>query len=220
MSAYNDSRLPVYFTRSQYDGGIHGGVSGDNNNGAAAPFSTTAYWSRPNMAYDSPVSFITRAEVEFFLAEYYAESGDFSNGANHYNAAIQASFASAGVSGADAAIAAYPFDSANWKRSLGVQKWVHLGCLNTFQGWCELRRLKYPSFGTTTGTDMYPGGSNFSIDTSILSPGYLYTPYQVYDGVGPDKIAQRFPYSQYSENTNEDQVPDFPGFTAPIFWAK
>lgn len=218
MSAYNDNRLPVYFTRSQYDGGIHGGVSGDNNNGAAAPFSTTAYWSRPNMAYDSPVDFISLAEIEFFLAEYYAENGDFNAGAQHYSAAVNASFASAGVDGAEAAISAYPFDTENWKRSLGVQKWVHFGCVNTFQGWCELRRLKYPSFdASVTGEDMYPGGQNFSITTSILTPGYLYTPYKSY--LEDNELAQRFPYSNASENTN-DNVPEFPGFTEPIFWAK
>ena len=220
MNAYGDNRLPVYFTRSQYDGGIHGSVSGDNMSTAAAPYGSTGYWSRPNMAYDSPVSFISLAEIEFFLAEYYAESGDLSAGASHYAAALNASFASAGVSGAEAALNAYPFDQANWKRSLGVQKWIHLGCVNTFEGWCELRRLKYPSFDTSvTGTDMYPGTSNCDVNTSLLTPGYLYKHYKVYDEVGSNQIAQRFPYSTASANTN-DNVPEFPGFLAPIFWAK
>ena len=220
MSAYNDTRLPVYFTRSQYDGGIHGSVSGDNMGTAAAPWGTMTYWSRPNMAYDSPVSFISLAEIEFFLAEYYAENGDLNAGASHYQAALNASYDSAGVSGADAAMQAYPFDAANWKRSLGVQKWVHLGCVNTFEGWCELRRLKYPTFDpAVTGVDMYPGTTNCEVNTSILAPGYLYTPFMVYAGVGENKIAQRFPYSANSVNTN-DNVPEFPGFLAPVFWAK
>ena len=220
MKAYGDNRIGSYFTRSQYDGDFHGSVSGDNLSTAAQPWGSMAYWSRPNMAYNTPVSFISLAEIEFFLAEYYAENGDMSNGAAHYQAAIEASYASAGVSGADAAIAAYPFDSANWKRSLGVQKWVHLSGVNTYEGWCELRRLKYPSFDTNvTGEDMYPGTSNCTVDTSILSPGYLYTAYQVYSGVGDNKLAQRFPYSDASETTN-DNVPEFPGFLAPIFWAK
>ena len=220
MNAYGDNRLASYFTRSQYDGEVHGSVSGTNMNGAAAPYASTAYWSRPNMAYDSPVSFISLAEIEFFLAEYYAESGDMATGARHYQAAIEASFASAGVSGSAAAIAAYPFDNANWKRSLGVQKWLHLSGVDTFEGWCELRRLKYPSFDpSVTGEDMFPGTANCNVDVSILTPGYLYTPYQVYSEVGDDKIAQRFPYSTASTTTN-DNVPDFPGFLAPIFWAK
>ena len=152
------------------------------------------------MAYDSPVNFISYPEIEFFLAEYYAENGNMAEGAAHYEAAINASYANAGVSGADAAIAAYPFDSANWKASLGVQKWVHLGCVDTFEGWCELRRLKYPEFDpSVTGEDMYPGTSNCEVNTSILSPGHLYTPYHVYSEVGNNKVAQRFPYSQASE---------------------
>lgn len=220
MKAYGDNRLPVYFSPSSYDGDVHGSVSGTNMNGAASPFSTTAYWSRPNMAYDSPVSFISLAEIEFFLAEYYAEKGDMTNGAAHYEAAIRASFASAGVSGAEAAIAAYPFDSSNWKRSLGVQKWVHLSGVETFEGWCELRRLKYPSFDpSVTGADMFPGTANCNVDVSILTPGYLYTPFQVYDEVGPNQLAQRFPYSSATTDVN-DNAPDFPGFLVPIFWAK
>lgn len=221
MNAYGDNRLPVYFTPSQVDGQVHGSVSGTNMNGAATPWGTTAYWSRPNMAYDSPVSFISLAEIEFFLAEYYADvMNDVNAGANHYAAAIKASFESAGVDGAEAAIAAYPFDSTNWKRSLGVQKWVHLGCINTYEGWCELRRLKYPSFDiSVTGKDMFPGTANCEVNTSLLTPGYLYTPYQVYAEVGDDKLAQRFPYSTASSTTNEN-VPEFPGFLSPIFWAK
>ena len=219
MNAYGDARLPVYFTRSSYDGQVHGSVSGTNMNGAAAPYSTTAYWSRPNMAYDTPVSFISLAEIEFFLAEYYAES-NISEGAAHYEAAVKASYASAGVSGAEAAIAAYPFDSSNWKRSLGVQKWVHLSGVNTFEGWCELRRLKYPSFDNSVkGVDMYPGTTGCTVDVSILTPGCLYTPYQVYDEVGDNHLAERFPYSTAAADTN-DNTPEFPGFLSPIFWAK
>ncbi len=220
MRAYGDNRMPVYFTRSSYDGDVHGSVSGTNMSGAATPYSTTAYWSRPNMSYDSPVSFISLAEVEFFLAEYYAENNQMDPGAAHYKAAVEASFASAGVSGADAAIAAYPFDSANWKRSLGVQKWLHLSGVETFEGWCELRRLKYPSFDeSVTGADMFPGTTNCEVDVSILTPGYLYTPYQVYDLVGENNIVQRFQYSTASSNVNEN-TPEFPGYLEPIFWAK
>lgn len=220
MNAYNDGRLPTYFTRSQYDGNFNGSVSGSNISTATAPWGSTTFWSRPNMAYNTPVSFISRAEIEFFLAEYYADNGDIASGASHYEAAINASFASAGVSGASAAIAAYPFDAANWKRSLGIQKWVLLGCINTFEGWCELRRLKYPTFDpNVNGTDMYAGTPNCSVDTDLLTPGYIYTPYQVFSQVGDNNIAQRFPYATASENVNEN-VPEFPGFLAPIFWAK
>lgn len=225
MKAYGDNRLPVYFTRSQYDGEVHGSVSGDNMSVAAQPYGSTSYWSRPNMAYDSPVNFISYPEIEFFLAEYYAENGNISEGAQHYEAALQSAFDTAGVSGYEAALAAYPFDSANWKASLGIQKWVHLGCVDTFEGWCELRRLKYPEFDTSvTGEDMYPGTSGCEVNTAILSPGHLYTPYHVSDLVGANEIAQRFPYSQASENTNDNVGMgtefEFPGFKAPIFWAK
>lgn len=220
MNAYSDSRLRAYFVPSLYDGKFNGSISGTNVSTAASPYSSTAYWSRPNMAYDSPVSFISKAEIEFFLAEYYAENGNMATARQHYEDAIRASFASAGVPGADAAIAAYPFTDSRWKESLGVQKWVHLSGVNTFEGWCEARRLDYPEFDTTvSGSDMFSGATNCEVDVTPLSPGHLYTPYQVYSEVGNNRLAERFPYSTASENTN-DNVPEFPGFTAPIFWAK
>lgn len=217
MSAYNDGRLSSYWTRGD-NGGFNGSVSGTNMSPAPTPYGTMSYWSRPNMSYDTPVYFISLAEIEFFLAEYYAENGDVTgNGASHYAAAINASFESAGVSGADAAIAAYPFTATNWKESLGVQKWVHLSGVNTFEGWCEIRRLKYPTFDTSvSGEDMY---SSSNVDLTLLSPGHLYTPYQVYSEVGDNQMPQRFPYSTASSTTN-DNVPEFPGFLSPIFWAK
>lgn len=217
MNAYNDGRLPSYFTKGS-DGGYNGSVSGTNMSPSPSPYGSATFWSRPNMAYNTPVSFISRAEIEFFLAEYYAENGDIATGASHYEAAINASFASAGVSGASAAIAAYPFTADAWKESLGVQKWVHLSGVNTFEGWCEIRRLKYPEFDTSvTGEDMYQGSQG--VNLSILSPGHLYTPYGVYSEVGSNNIPQRFPYASASVNTN-DNAPKFPGFLAPIFWAK
>ena len=220
MNAYADGRLRAYFVPSLYDGNFNGSISGTNLSTAASPFKSTSYWSRPNMAYDSPVSFISKAEIEFFLAEYYAENGNMATARQHYEDAIKASFASAGVTGADAAIAAYPFTDSQWKESLGVQKWVHLSGVNTFEGWCETRRLDYPAFDTAvSGSDMFTGATNCDVDVTLLSPGHLYTPYQVYSEVGNNTIAERFPYSSASETTN-DNVPEFPGFTAPIFWGK
>lgn len=218
MDAYNDGRLPAYFSPAS-DGVIRGAISGTNLSTAADPYKVAAYWSRPNMVYDTPVSFISLAEIEFFLAEYYAENGDMAKAQGYYEAAIQDSFASAGVDGADAAIAAYPFDSANWQQSLGIQKWVHLSGVNPFEGWCEVRRLKYPTFGSTTASDMYDNSGNGIVDTSMLTPGYLYTPLEVNPLVGPNTLVERFYYSNASTDTNSN-ANEIQGLTVPIFWAK
>ena len=221
MQAYGDARIPAYFSPAPADGQWRGSISGTNLSTAADPYKSVSYWCRPNMAYNTPVSFMSLAEINFFLAEYYAESGDISRGASYYEAAINASFASAGVSGAAAAIAAYPFDSANWKRSLGIQKWVHLSAVNTFEGWCEVRRLKYPTFDTSvTASDMFDDTTiNSPVDTSILSPGYLYTPLKVNSDVGNNTLVQRFYYSSSSTNTNSN-APELKSLTTPIFWAQ
>lgn len=220
MNAYNDARLPAYFSPASADGVWRGSISGTNLSTAASPYSTTTYWCRPNMAYDTPVSFMSLAEIEFFLAEYYAENGNVSTGAQHYEAAINASFASAGVSGAEAAINAYPFDASNWKRSLGIQKWVHLSGVNAFEGWCEVRRLKYPTFDpSVSASDMYDDKGGSDVDTSILSPGYLYTPLKVNSDVGDNTLVQRFYYSSSSTNVN-DNAPELKSLTTPVFWAE
>lgn len=215
MNAADDARLSAFFNPNTDKKEFTGGISGTN-------FSTTAsykatYWCRPNMAYDSPVYLITKAEVEFFLAEYEARYGSASTAEDHYKAAIAASFATAGVSGEDTVLEAYPWDTANWKKNLGIQKWVALAGTGTFEGWCELRRLKYPEIGTVTGTDLY----NVVTDVytpSLLTPGTLYTPIDPSGDLGPGKILQRWPYPESSYNRNMNK-PDAKEVSVPVFWA-
>ena len=49
-----------------------------------------------------PVYMLTVAETEFFIAEYYAKAGNAAQAEAHFNAAIEASCATAGVGGAAA----------------------------------------------------------------------------------------------------------------------
>ena len=101
-----------------------------------------------------PVNLITVSEIEFFKAEYYARYGTSADAESHYKAAIEASFTSAGLSAADATdiyTNYYPWDNANYAKLIGIQKWIALGGTNNFEAWCEMRRLKYPAFGTVTG---------------------------------------------------------------------
>ncbi len=215
MAAYDDARLSAYFNTNE-SGVYTGGVSGTN-------FSTTAsykagYWCRPNVAYDDAVSLISVAEIEFFMAEYEARYGDPSKAATHYTNAVEASFAAAGVSGADKALAAYPWDNTNYQKPLGIQKWIALSGSNNFEAWCEARRLKYPAFGTTTGSDIYDV-LNDAYDVSVYEPGTLYTPIQFDTEVGAGKMIQRFPYAESSANRNSN-IPKHKGNGTPIFWAE
>lgn len=216
MNSADDARLKAFFNPNIEKAEYTGGVSGTN-------FSTTAsykanYWCRPNMTYDAPVYFITRSEVEFFLAEYEARYGSASAAEQHYKAAIEASFASAGVSGVETVLNAYPWDSANWQRCIGIQKWVALSGTNNFEAWCELRRLKYPAFGTVTGTDLYNEVTD-AYNPSLLVPGTLYTPIKLNGTLSPNTVLQRWPYPESSANRNSN-TPDYKGDGTPVFWAQ
>ena len=214
---YEDPRLPAFFETNS-NGNYVGGVSGTN-------FSTSsnyksAYWCRPVMAYNSPVYLIQVAETEFFIAEYYARQGDAAKAEAHYNAAIEASCASAGVSGAEKVIAQFPYTQANYKQCIGISKWVALAGTNNFESWCELRRLKYPAFTNVAGSQLYDATSD-KLHTENYTPGTLYTPIAVFDKVGSKQLLERWPYPSESTSSNAN-APKFDDadYKNPLFWAK
>jgi hypothetical protein len=218
LQATGDPRLEAFFSPNS-NGNYTGGVSGTN-------FSTSStyqspYWCRPVMRYNSPVYLISLAEIEFFLAEYYARYGSAGEAENHYKAAIEASFATAGISGATAVYTShYPWNNANYKQLIGLQKWIALSGTNNFEAWCELRRLKYTAFGSVTGAQIY----DVSTDTftpSLYVPGTLYTPIDFNTNLGAGKVLQRFLYAESSANRNNNapkQGNDAPAI--PVFWAQ
>lgn len=213
MSEYGDARLQAYFTPNA-DGDYTGSVSGTN-------FSTTSkykstYWCRPNAHFDDPVVLISTSDVNFYIAEYYAKNGNNGMAQEYYRKAIEASFANAGVTGAEAALSAYPLDASNYKRAIGIQKWIDLSGYNSFEGWCELRRLGYPAMGSVTGDQIYNEQSD-AYNPDLYVPGTLYKPIKCNTAV--TTILQRFPYAESSANRNQN-TPDYPGDSAPVFWAK
>ncbi len=213
QSDYQDPRLPTYFETNS-SGEYIGSVSGTNYIGNTEHTS----WCRPVASATMPVYLITVAEVEYFLAEYYARYGSAANAEAHYKAAIEASFNTCGVGGAAEHIAKYPYDNSNYKKCLGESKWVTLSGINPYEGWCEMRRLDYPAFGTATGSDFY-NLNNDNYDVSTYVPFTLYTPINVFNGVGANHLLERFPYAESSSARNEN-VPDFKGYTTPVFWAQ
>lgn len=216
VEGYTDPRLEAFFEKNKA-GQYEGGISGTNFSNASAPYNTTDNWCRPVASFDMPVYLITVAETEFFIAEYYARTSNASAAAEHYAKAIEASFASAGVEGAAEYVRKYPFDNANYKKSLGVAKWVALSGVNNFEAYCELRRLRFPAFGSVKGSDMFNGSGDVKGDKYVA--GTLYTPYLVFAQVGENKLLERFPYAESSKTRNSN-CPEFPGYTTPIFWAK
>ena len=105
--------------------------------------------SRPNdnvRSATTPHVIISSAEVHFLLAEAYQRGMLSGDAAATYAAGISEYMNYWGISDS-AAIAGYvannPYNAANWKESIGTQKWVAL-YMNGFQAWNEWRRLDYP----------------------------------------------------------------------------
>ncbi len=213
VEGYTDPRLAKFYAANS--GAYIGSVSGTQYPGVTA----LTKWNRPVVSWDTPVYLITLSEIEFFLAEYYARWGSATDAAAHYAAAVEASFATAGVEGAADYVARYPYEQNNYKKSIGIAKWTALSGVNTFESWCEVRRLNYPAFGTAQGSDFYIQGSDASFNTSSYEPGTLYTPIMVFGEVGANKLLERFPYAEASSSRNPN-APAFPGYTTPVFWGK
>lgn len=216
MNAADDARLEKFFDGNISKGEYTGGISGTN-------FSTTTdlkanYWCRPAQRYNTPAYFITVAEIEFFKAEYDARYGSQSAAKEHYEAAIKASFDSAGATGYETVLNAFPYDEANWAKCIGIQKWVALSGVNNYEAWCEMRRLKYPEFGSVKGADLYNVLTD-EYNPALLEPGTLYTPIMVNAKLGDNKLLQRWPYPQSVADRNSN-TPEYKGDATPVFWAK
>jgi hypothetical protein len=94
---------------------------------------------------------IENTEVLFTMAEAVERGFMAGNAADYYNMAISASMEYwAGLGGETldpAVVQAYyttnaPYDAANWKQSIGEQKWLGL-YMQGIQGWIEWRRLDF-----------------------------------------------------------------------------
>lgn len=216
---YSDGRLEKFFDANT-SGNYTGGVSGTNFSTATGDQKSTTFWNRPVASYDMPVYLITVSEIEFFLAEYYAKKGNAASAQAHYVAAVEASFASAGATGADEAIAQFPYDNGNYKKSIGLAKWIALAGTNNYEAWCELRRLGYPTFGTVKGADIYSETTKRYAPERYV-PGTLYTPIQVNGNLGDNKLLQRWPYAESSSSRNQNAPKqDESVYGTPVFWAK
>ena len=214
--AYTDPRLAAWFLPNK-DGKFQGSISGDNLSTVEDKYASTAVWCELVLNYNTPVILISRAEIDFFLAEYYARKGDAGQAGAAYANAIAASFATAGVDGAAAHVAQFPYNQAKWQEVIGVEKWKALAGINGFEGYTEARRLNYPAFGSVKGSDMFAGSG--ALDLTKYEPNTLYTPFHVFNQVGDNKLLERFPYPEISSARNSN-APEFPGYLTPIFWGK
>ena len=222
--AGNDARMQVYFNPNdagEYVGWLSGCYPG---NQFASGYKDLSDVSCANLHATDPIYLITVAEIEFFKAEYEARYGSAAAAKTHYENAIKASFSkTAGLdeSGANSVIAAWPYDSSNLAKSIGIQKLIHLTGVNGFEGWCELRRLKYPAFGSATGDDIIPYTQDATIDMNVLEAGTIYTTAAAERSsqLPANTVVQRWitPSNSTDNNINHGAIV---AITVPLFWAE
>ncbi len=149
MKANNDPRVSLYFTTDAASG-YSGGICGASNNFAA--------FSKPAASITDPAHpyiLMDYSEVEFLLAEAAARGISVSGTAqSHYNAAVTASITAWGGNASDAttylAQTNVAYDAANYKKSIGTQKWVSLYDRGQ-DAWTEWRRLDFPVLVAPSG---------------------------------------------------------------------
>ncbi|MFI3279384.1 MAG: SusD/RagB family nutrient-binding outer membrane lipoprotein [Rikenellaceae bacterium] len=220
MEEVNDPRKEAFFV-ANVDGEYVGGVSGSNFSTGDTSEVGASYLCIPAWEYDTPAVLIGVCETEFFLAEYYASKGNYTEAQAHYEAAIEASFTQAGVSGASDIYtnSIYAWDSSKALELIYMQKWVALAGFNGFEAWCEVRRTGYPKFDSSiTGESIFSESAG-TYDASAYTPGTLYTPTYVDSEVGNNQTIQRYKYPQSSTSTNSNS-PTTKLLNVPVFWAE
>lgn len=190
LFSLSDPRLPVYVSKTQtatpqeYVGVPNGLTNSDASN---LGFSKTSKPGSFFLQAQAPAVLFSYAELLFDKAEAAARGYTTEDAAGLYQQAIKASFKQYGLS--DASAQAYldqpavQYDAANYKKSIGEQKWIALFGQG-LEAWAERRRLDYPELTASAATVLngqlpvrfiYPGteqslnGSNYK--EAVLSQG-------------------------------------------------
>ena len=196
LFALNDPRLPVYAaptkdaTPKTYVGIPNGLLVGDASNlGFTKTSKPGAYFTAPT----APAVIISYAEVLFDRSEASARGLISGDASDLYKQAITASLKQYSIS--DAAIGTYlaqpalQYDAANFRKSIGDQKWLALFGQG-LEAFAEWRRLDYPQLqpavaGTLNGQlplrFIYPGteqslnGASYKAAVANQGPDVLTT---------------------------------------------
>lgn len=143
-------------------------------------------FSRPNIIATTPVYLMTVAESNFLQAEALIRYSNGSGAKSKYDAGVISSFATYGVSGAQALIGAggaYEYvasaDVETALRQVMIQKWVSLANVNNIEGFFESNRTQYPET-VILGNEDYTSG-NFvasvsSVLTGVQTPNTIFYP--------------------------------------------
>ena len=172
LFSLNDPRLPVYASRTQTATpeeyvGLPNGLT--NSEASNLGFAKTSKPGTYFLAPQSPAVIFSCAELLFDRAEAAARGLTTENAADLYKQGIIASLKQFGVSDAAAnaylAQASVQYDAANYKKSIGEQKWLALFGQG-LEAWAERRRLDYPQLTASVNTVL-----NGQIPVRFIYPG-------------------------------------------------
>jgi hypothetical protein len=175
----DDPRITAYFEPAVNTGVYVGRPFGQNAAAANAlsPDDVSQLGERV-LSPDMPGLILDAAEVKFILAEAAQRGASLDKtAAEFYAEGIRESMEYWGVADEaeiQAYIAANPYDAANWRQSIGVQKWIAL-YTQGFQGWIEYRRLDFtdvlqmPVSGPLVNIDQVPLRRPYPPDEQTLN---------------------------------------------------
>ncbi len=201
-----DPRITAIYRLNDENPGVFRGIDqGDRGTYASEVASN---FSRPNITSTTPVYFMTVAESNFLQAEALIRYSNGTGAKSKYDTGVISSFATYGVSGAQALIGSggvYEYvanpDIETALRQVMIQKWVSLANVNNIEGFFESNRTQYPETVTI-------GNQDYSIGNMVVSVSSVLTGNQT-----PNTIF--YPDTETSKNPNVTQKTSL---TEKVWW--
>lgn len=146
-----DPRLnSIYVAPSSgHQGAFQGDFDSDEDTDKDGTLDEKENYSTISFAYNTDIPLMSLWEVEFFLAEAFARSGDHVKAKSHYESGVNASFAAHGLTNNITVTGGY----AEWVdgtveqeiKQIAMQKWVAHAKFQHWESFLERNRTKYPS---------------------------------------------------------------------------
>jgi len=149
------------------EGGMVGGVyAAEGNSFASLTHLNPAWTDDPTL----PGNMMDYSLAMFDLAEAAARGFISGDAATYYNLGVEASFAYFDISDSVSDyLTANPYDAANWKESIGTQKYI-ASVINPHEAWTESRRLGVPALAAAASNGVAnPKRMTYPIDEELIN---------------------------------------------------
>ncbi len=167
LNSLNDPRVDIYYD-DNLTGAKKGGVYGANGNSYATLTHLNPDWTDDPKR---PTNILDYSLAMFDMAEAVAKGLVSGNPKDFYDKGVKASFAHYGIAEtiADTYLAANPYDAANWKNSIGIQKYI-ASTINPHEGWTEARRIGVPALSKAASNNVEnPKRMIYPIDEPLIN---------------------------------------------------